>query len=118
MPGMYLQVHFELTRRGLLRVPASALMFRSGGPQVAVVTNDGKIDFRDVSIAIDNGDFVEIGSGVSPNEKVALNLGDQIAEGDRVTATDIDAQAKVAAAPASPQSGEPRAVAADVTPPP
>ncbi len=118
MPGMYLQVHFELTHRGLLRVPASALMFRSGGPQVAVVTDDGRINFRDVSIAIDNGDFVEIGSGVSVDEKVALNLSDQIAEGDRVTATDIDAQAKVSQAPVSPQAGEPRAVAADATPPP
>ena len=118
MPGMYLQVHFEITHRGLLRVPASALMFRSGGPQVAVVADDGKINFRDVSIAIDNGDFVEIGSGVSANEKVALNLSDQIAEGDQVTATEIDAQAEVAQAPDSAQTGESRAVAADVVPPP
>jgi len=117
MPGMYLQVQFELIHRGLLRVPASALMFRSGGPQVAVVTDDGRINFRDVSIAIDNGDFVEIGSGVSANEKVALNLSDQIADGDRVTATDIDAGAKVSQAPVSAQAGEPRAVAADATPP-
>jgi len=109
MPGMYVQVHFRMTHKGLLRVPASALMFRAGGPQVAVVTDDGKIDFRDVNIAIDSGDFVEIGSGVSPSEKVALNLSNQIAQGDKVTATEIDSPAK---------TSEPRATVSDVTPQP
>jgi multidrug efflux pump subunit AcrA (membrane-fusion protein) len=98
-----------MTHKGLLRVPASALMFRAGGPQVAVVTDDGKIDFRDVNIAIDSGDFVEIGSGVSPSEKVALNLSNQIAQGDKVTATEIDSPAK---------TSEPRATVSDVTPQP
>jgi RND family efflux transporter MFP subunit len=118
MPGMYLQEHFEITHRGLLRVPASALMFRSGGPQVAVVTDDDKINFRDVTIAIDNGDFVEIGSGISANEKVALNLSDQIAEGDKVAATDVDARTGAAQTPNSSQTNESRAVTADVVPPP
>jgi len=87
MPGMYVMVNFQLAQKGLLRVPASALIFKSGGPQVAVVGDDGKVSFRDVSIAVDNGDFVELGSGVSANEKVALNLSSQVAEGDKVIAS-------------------------------
>jgi RND family efflux transporter MFP subunit len=101
MPGMYVEVNFVMSHESLLRVPASALMFRSGGPQVAVVGSDGKIAFRDVRIAIDNGDYVEIGSGLSANEKVALNLSNQIAEGQTVVPTDIDSSEKTAQAPAN-----------------
>jgi RND family efflux transporter MFP subunit len=113
MPGMYIKVDFNIPHKGLLRVPASALMFRSGGPQVAVVDKDGKVQFRDVQIAIDNGDYVEIGSGVFPNEKVALNLSDQIAEGQKVTAEEIDTEGKFAQAPASGQSDGGQTAAAD-----
>jgi RND family efflux transporter MFP subunit len=106
MPGMYLQVHFQMTHKGLLRVPASALIFKTGGPQVAVVTDDGRINFRDVAIAVDNGDYVELGSGVSANEKVALNLSGDLNDGDRVLATVIDSPGKVTEAPAASQPSQ------------
>lgn len=44
----------------------------------------GKIAFHNVTIASDQGDVVEIGAGVSAGQEVALNIGDQIADGDRV----------------------------------
>jgi RND family efflux transporter MFP subunit len=90
VPGMYLEVTFQLTHKGLLEVPASALIFRATGPQVAVVGPDNKVTFRDVSIAVDQGDFVELASGVSLDEKVALNISSEISDGDRVNAVDID----------------------------
>ena len=40
---------------------------------------------RDVTIARDNGNFVEIASGLSAGDKVALNISSQIVDGDRVT---------------------------------
>jgi RND family efflux transporter MFP subunit len=115
MPGMYVQVQFSIPHKELLRVPASALLFRSAGPQVAVVGNDGTVSFRSVQIAIDNGDFVEIGSGLWANEKVALNLSNQIAEGDKVVANEIDLQPKVAQS--SEPASEPPTVATAVSPP-
>jgi RND family efflux transporter MFP subunit len=96
VPGMYVQVAFAIIHKGLLHVPASALMFRSGGPQVAVVGDDGTVSFRDVKIDIDNGDFVEISSGVSAGAKVALNLSNQVAQGDKVTANVVAQEQKVA----------------------
>ena len=59
--GMYVDVSFEIPNIGLLQVPAAALVFRSGGPQIAVIDKDSKVDFRNVSIARDNGNSVEIG---------------------------------------------------------
>ncbi len=85
MPGMYVQVMMQLTHKRFIEVPASALMFRSAGPQVAVVGDDGKVGFRDVEIGVDQGDVVEIASGLSIGDRVALNLSSQIADGDRVT---------------------------------
>jgi hypothetical protein len=68
-----------------------------------------------VQIAIDNGDFVEIGSGLWANEKVALNLSNQIAEGDKVVANEIDLQPKVAQS--SEPASEPPTLATAVSPP-
>jgi len=86
-PGMYVQVSFHLNSTGFVQVPASALLFRASGPQVALVS-DGAVKFRDVTIGRDNGNFVELASGVAPGDKVALNISNQIADGDRVTVRD------------------------------
>jgi RND family efflux transporter MFP subunit len=97
MPGMYVQVDFQIKRNSLLEVPASAMLFRSSGPQVAVVDEEGTVNFRDVTISVDNGDVVDIGSGLYTDDRVALNLSSQIADGEHVNVVDLD---KTAAAPA------------------
>ena len=86
--GMYINATFEIPNIGLLQVPAAALVFRSNGPQIAVIDKDGKVDFRNVSIARDNGNSVELASGVDVGDKVALNIGNQIAQGDTVSVQD------------------------------
>ena len=56
LPGMYLQVGFQQNRKSPpMRVPAGALCFRSGGPQVGVVTDDHRIEFHDVTISRGHG---------------------------------------------------------------
>jgi len=85
VPGMYVDVAFELQTDDLVQVPAAALMFRASGPQVAVVDNSGRVSFRQVTIARDDGNVVQLGSGVSSGERVALNISSQISEGDKVS---------------------------------
>jgi RND family efflux transporter MFP subunit len=85
LPGMYVQVSFHLNPTSFVQVPASALLFRANGAQVALIGDDGMVKFRDVTIARDNGNFVEIASGLAAGDRVALNISNQIAEGDRVT---------------------------------
>jgi RND family efflux transporter MFP subunit len=84
VPGMYVQTDFELTGGAPIQIPAAALLYRSGGPQVAVVDPAGAVSFRDVAIASDDGNVVSIGSGLSIGDKVALNLSSQIAAGAKV----------------------------------
>jgi RND family efflux transporter MFP subunit len=85
LPGMYVQVAFHLKPTSFVQVPASAMIFRTAGPQVALIGDDGIVKFRDVTIARDNGNFVEIASGLAAGDRVALNISSQIADGDRVT---------------------------------
>ena len=52
---MYVKVGFGLQPKGLVQVPAAALIFRATGPQVARVDKSGRINFSDVTIARDDG---------------------------------------------------------------
>ena len=92
VPGMYVQAEFELTGGAQIQIPAAAMLYRSGGPQVAVVEPSGAVAFRDVTIASDDGNMVSIGTGLSVGEKVALNLSSQIAAGVKVKANSDDAK--------------------------
>lgn len=99
-PGMYVNVVFEVPARGLAQIPAAALIFRTGGPQVVIVGKNDKVHFRKVSIARDNGNIVEISSGVSSGDRVILNVSSQIHEDQTVAANEvkddsIDASAQI-----------------------
>jgi membrane fusion protein, multidrug efflux system len=93
VPGMYVKVAFGLQPKGLVQIPAAALLFRASGPQVARVTRAGRIEFREVTIARDDGAVVELASGVAPGDRLALNLSSQIGAGDQVKINDVDASA-------------------------
>ena len=91
VPGMYVQVTFSIKGNEQIQVPAAALLFRSGGPQFAVISDDGTVAFKDVTIVSDNGNEVAVDSGLAIGDKVALNLSSQIAAGEKVktSASDI-----------------------------
>jgi multidrug efflux pump subunit AcrA (membrane-fusion protein) len=52
-----------------------------------------------VTIGRDNGNFVEIASGLAEGDRVALNISNQIADGDRVK---VREEAKTLARAGSP----------------
>jgi RND family efflux transporter MFP subunit len=90
VPGMYVNVAFKLLPRGLVEVPAAALIFRASGTQVAQVDANEKVRFTDVMIARDNGSLVELASGVKPGDKLVLNISSQIAPGQAVAVNTPD----------------------------
>jgi RND family efflux transporter MFP subunit len=93
VPGMYVQADVELTGGAPIQVPAAAMLYRSSGPQVAVIDSDGTVSFKNVTIASDDGNVVSIGSGVAMGDRVALNLSSQIAAGEKVKANSEDTKA-------------------------
>jgi RND family efflux transporter MFP subunit len=84
VPGLYVKVAFSLPPKGLVQVPAAALLFRSRGPEVARVGADRRITLAAVTIARDDGNVVELASGVAPGDQLALNLSGQVNSGDTV----------------------------------
>lgn len=93
VPGMYVKVDFGLQPKGLVQVPAAALVFRANGPQVARVDHSGHLSFRDVTIARDDGNAVELGSGVKPGDELALNVSSQISDGELVHINRVEQRA-------------------------
>lgn len=84
LPGAYVFVHFKLPQqRAQLSVPANALLFRSEGLRVAVVSN-GRVHLQPVTIGKDNGATLEVASGLSPSDQIILDPADSIAEGQPV----------------------------------
>ena len=82
--GLYVRVGFQLQDNGMSQVPAAALVFSASGPRVAVVTNDGRVRFQAVTIGRDDGDKVELSSGVHAGDRLVLNISNQILDGDKV----------------------------------
>ena len=83
--GMYAQVTLTVpSGRRTVRVPASALLSRASGVQVAVVGKDSKIRLVQVVVERDDGSEVEISSGLTGDEDVVANPGARIEEGLQV----------------------------------
>jgi RND family efflux transporter MFP subunit len=89
VPGLYVQVAFELPPAAAIQVPAGALIFRGSRQQVAVITDGDVVKFRDVTIARDNGKFIEIGSGVNVDDRIAVNINNQVVDGEKVSAREV-----------------------------
>lgn len=90
LPGAYAEVHIPMSGNDhTLTVPATTLIFRAQGPQVAVVGADNKVVLRNVHIAMDLGDRLRIDKGLSPGDRVINHPSDSLAQGDAVqVATD------------------------------
>jgi membrane fusion protein (multidrug efflux system) len=85
MPGSYANVRLSLQRDTVpLHIPASALIFNQNGLRVATVGADDKVQFKTVTIARDLGKDIELGSGISPEDRVIVAPPDGIADGDQV----------------------------------
>jgi hypothetical protein len=60
------------------------MLFRSEGPQVAVVGPDNKVQLRHINIGRDYGTTLEILGGVSPGDKIVINPSDSLEDGQQV----------------------------------
>lgn len=84
-PGEYAQVRIAMPGAAhALSIPASTLIFRHDGLQVAVLDATGHAQLRNVSIATDLGTRVEIASGLAAGDRVIDNPPDSLANGDPV----------------------------------
>ena len=91
-PGAYAEVHFKLAGNARsLRLPATTVLFRAAGLQVATVDSQQRIQLKSIVEGRDFGNTIEVLSGLKPGDAVVINPPDSIFNGMTV---------RVAAAPA------------------
>jgi RND family efflux transporter MFP subunit len=84
-PGAYAEVKFPLPPGANgTRVPATALMFRDDGMQVATVDATSHVKLKTIKIVRDMGATVDVSSGVSPGDRIIDNPADALQDGDLV----------------------------------
>jgi RND family efflux transporter MFP subunit len=84
-PGAYGEAHFKLPgSSSTYRVPATALIFRARGLQIATIGPDNKATLRSIIQGRDFGTSVEVLSGVSANDQVVINPPDSLSDGGTV----------------------------------
>jgi RND family efflux transporter MFP subunit len=84
-PGTYAEVHFMLpSDPNVLRIPASALLFRQHGLEVAVVGPEGKIALKPVTLGRNLGAEVEVMKGLALSDSVVDSPSGSLESGDIV----------------------------------
>ena len=83
-PGDYAEMHFKFpAAQGVIRVPATALMFRDEGMVVATVDSTNHARIKPISVQTDLGDTVEA-TGITAADLVIDNPPDSLRDGDPV----------------------------------
>ena len=85
MTGAFADVQLELAHPAIaINVPASALVVDQNGVHVATVGPDDRVVLKPVTIARDLGKVVEVGAGLTAEDRVIDSPPDGIASGDAV----------------------------------
>src|SRR3984957_19926465 len=84
LPGSFGSVHFSVGMNvNKVTIQVNAMLFRSEGPQVAVVGPDNRIQLRHINIGRDYGTTLEILGGVSPTDRLVINPPDSLEDGQQ-----------------------------------
>jgi membrane fusion protein, multidrug efflux system len=84
VPGSFVQVTLKIPVPSLVQVPVAALVLRGTAPFVAVVGDDNHVNYAPVKLSDDDGKTARVLEGLKGNERVALNLGDDVADGSLI----------------------------------
>jgi RND family efflux transporter MFP subunit len=85
LPGMFASVKLSVPTTGnAVIIPGECLMVRASGPQVATVSDQNKIQIKQINVGHDYGNTVEVLGGLTAGEKVVVNPGDDVMEGANV----------------------------------
>ena len=84
-PGSFAQVNLTIPGMvTMLQLPASALIFRAAGLQVATVDPKGHVTMKPITVGVDLGTTVLVASGLTVGDRVVNNPPDSLSNGDRV----------------------------------
>lgn len=86
LPGAYAEVSLVLSRgREVLVVPSGVLVITEQGPRVAIVGQEGRVQFRQVTLGRDLGLSIEVLDGITAEDLLIVNPPDQLVENEEVS---------------------------------
>lgn len=84
IPGSYVQVHIQGPAASRLQVPSDALVLRKDKYFVALVKPDNTLHFQEIGLGENTGVTATVMSGLQDNDKVAVHIGEDLTEGQKV----------------------------------
>ncbi|MDB4977685.1 MAG: putative Co/Zn/Cd efflux system rane fusion protein [Myxococcaceae bacterium] len=91
--GMYANVQLPLaTPHAVFEVPATAVIADARGARVALVTDDGVLHLRPITIERDQGGTIQIASGVSADDHIVRFASSSLQDGQKVLTARADKQ--------------------------
>lgn len=107
--GMFAQGRLALGRAQALLVPIEAVVRRDGRAYVFTVQDDNRVREQGVSVGVTHGDMIEIGEGLTADDRVVARGAGFLGDGDLVrvvdsaaAADDANGRPAPATAPAAP----------------
>jgi RND family efflux transporter MFP subunit len=84
-PGSYAQVHLTApVDRQAFTMPSTALVFQEHGTQVAVLTEDDRVQLKPITVSKLMDQIVEVAEGLSASDRVINNPSAALLDGDKV----------------------------------
>ncbi len=84
-PGSYAEVRLTApVDRQAFTIPSTALVFQEHGTQVALVTEDDRVHLKPITVSKLMDQVVEVGEGISPDDRVINNPSAALLEGEKV----------------------------------
>jgi RND family efflux transporter MFP subunit len=84
IPGSYVQVHIQGPSTTQLLIPSDALVIRKDKYFVPVIKTDNTLHFQEIRIGENTGVVVTVLSGLQDSDRVALHVGADLTEGQKV----------------------------------
>jgi RND family efflux transporter MFP subunit len=84
-PGTFVEVQLDIpSDPSIMIIPASAVLFRQHGLEVAVVGDDDKVMLKKITLGRNIGVHIEVMSGLMPSDRVVDSPPDSLGSGDVV----------------------------------
>lgn len=85
IPGSFIQATIESPGKARLEIPREALVIRGSKYFVTTLSTDSTLHFKEVKIGENSGDKIVVLDGITEGETLALNVGESLEEGQKVT---------------------------------
>jgi membrane fusion protein (multidrug efflux system) len=84
LAGSSVQVTLKLKITPSIEIPANALMTKDDKTRAGVITSENRVHFKPVIVLESDGKIVRLSSGLEEGERVVLNPGFEISEGEQI----------------------------------